>query len=714
MGTKTDLHRFQPTDGASPDIIRVVAGTRSDLPISRYLTGKFCEHLCHNIYNGMHAQILQNPTFADYPFGGGPHPDGGHKVESDEERIAERIRAEARHREIPEPDKLIESRADALAHRWIREGAREAIAVSPEAGPHGGRAQRIEVSNGGQGLAQWVHLPLHRVLSYQWRLVARSPDLRSLKITAWPGDRRKPRASAEVPGLTRSWQTLTGTLEIDDSAPETAMYRFTITAPQAGQFVIERVLLYPADHAGGADPDVISLLKESRLPLLRWPGGNFVSGYHWEDGVGPVDGRPTRPNLAWGIVEPNLFGTDEFLAFCREVGCEPLICVNAGDGTPQEAARWVEYCNGAPDTDGGKLRAANGHPEPHSVRYWEIGNEVYGRWQKGWTTPAGYADRHREFSEAMRAADPSIELLACGESAIPSDWNDRLLAQGASTLTHHLLVGGRVPATADPLDVYRDFMAVPGVYARKYEQLRRAMLAAGIADPRLAITELQLFARLDESTEGATRLTHDNLVSPGTLAEALYDTLLYHEAVRTAPFIEIITHSATVNHGGGLRKQQERVYANPCHYAQTLFAKLAGAHPVQVELQCPEQQAAGVLSCTPAGTGTGILDVLAAITPDGDLLVSIVHRGTQDPRSLSILLDGFPAGAAEIWRLGAEVPWAANSLDEPERVKPTREETECTDGLISLTIQPYSLAQIRICPRRTLGRECGNQSRREG
>src|SRR5206468_5093319 len=111
----------------------------------------------------------------------------------------------------------------------------------------------------------------------------------------------------------------------------------------------------------------------------RWPGGNFVSTYHWEDGVGPLDSRPTKANFAWGALELNTFGTDEFISFCRAVGCEPMICVNAGSGTPEEAARWIEYCNGPATSPMGKLRAANGHPEPFHVKHWEVGNELWGK-----------------------------------------------------------------------------------------------------------------------------------------------------------------------------------------------------------------------------------------------------------------------------------------------------------------------------------------------
>ena len=115
-------------------------------------------------------------------------------------------------------------------------------------------------------------------------------------------------------------------------------------------------------------------MTDVRLPMLRFPVGNFVSGYHWRDGIGPVDQRPILPNPAWPIIEWNDVGTDEWLQLCNLVGCEPLICVNAGDGTPQEAADWVAYCNSGTETPMGALRAANGRVQPYNVRRWEIGN----------------------------------------------------------------------------------------------------------------------------------------------------------------------------------------------------------------------------------------------------------------------------------------------------------------------------------------------------
>ena len=144
--------------------------------------------------------------------------------------------------------------------------------------------------------------------------------------------------------------------------------------------------------------DVLEAARPLAFPILRWPGGNFVSGYHWLDGVGPKDERPRRSELAWYAEESNRFGTNEFIEYCREVGTEPFICVNMGSGTMDEAQAWLEYCNGTGNTSWANLRRRHGYAEPHRVRYWGLGNEMYGGWQIGNLEARDYVKRARAFA----------------------------------------------------------------------------------------------------------------------------------------------------------------------------------------------------------------------------------------------------------------------------------------------------------------------------
>jgi alpha-N-arabinofuranosidase len=166
--------------------------------------------------------------------------------------------------------------------------------------------------------------------------------------------------------------------------------------------------------ADGIRKDVLGAARRLRVTQLRWPGGNFVSGYHWQEGIGPKDSRPVRYDLAWFEKESNRFGTDEFTSFCRKIGSEPYFCVNVGNGTLDEAMHWVEYCNHGGGTYFSDLRRKNGHSEPYRVKYWGVGNEIYGEWQIGHKNAQDYAKAGVEFAKVMKWMDPEIKLIACG------------------------------------------------------------------------------------------------------------------------------------------------------------------------------------------------------------------------------------------------------------------------------------------------------------
>jgi alpha-N-arabinofuranosidase len=184
----------------------------------------------------------------------------------------------------------------------------------------------------------------------------------------------------------------------------------------------------PLSDDQGFRKDVMAAARDWGVTVLRWPGGDFASQYHWEDAIGPLQSRPRKYNAAWLEEESNHFGTDEFMAFCKKVGGEPYLCINAGTGTIEEAANWVEYCNGTGDTRYATLRRQNGHPEPYKVRYWGLGNEVYGFWQIGHKNAEDYAKFALECAKMMKWVDPTIQLVACGSADDPA-WNNKVLAE---------------------------------------------------------------------------------------------------------------------------------------------------------------------------------------------------------------------------------------------------------------------------------------------
>lgn len=173
---------------------------------------------------------------------------------------------------------------------------------------------------------------------------------------------------------------------------------------------------HPAADADGFRTDVIGEIKKLGVPVVRYPGGNFVSGYRWEDGVGPVENRPKRLELAWGVLEPNTFGTDEFMKWCKKADVECMMAVNLGLRGAEEARSLVEYCNHPGGTYYSDLRRKNGTPDPHNIKLWCLGNEMDGDWQIGHKTAYEYGRAAAEAAKVMRWVDPSIELVLCGSS----------------------------------------------------------------------------------------------------------------------------------------------------------------------------------------------------------------------------------------------------------------------------------------------------------
>ncbi|NQT13612.1 MAG: alpha-N-arabinofuranosidase, partial [Planctomycetes bacterium] len=225
--------------------------------------------------------------------------------------------------------------------------------------------------------------------------------------------------------------------------------------------LIGTVSLMPADNVRGLRADTLALLKQLDAPMYRWPGGNFVSGYNWRDGIGDRDRRPPRVNPAWTGVEHNDYGLDEFIAFCREVNAVPMIAANTGFGDAYSAAQEVEYCNGAADTVGGSWRIDSGHREPYDVTYWCVGNEMFGPWQLGFMQLRHYTIKHNRVAAAMWEADPTIKLVGVGAvnqrntKHDPSEergWSRGMLQQCADRmdyLSEHFYVGSKKDVTSD-------------------------------------------------------------------------------------------------------------------------------------------------------------------------------------------------------------------------------------------------------------------------
>lgn len=656
--------------------LEVFAGERWKQTVSPRLFGKFTEHLGRNVYHGIWAQLLVNPGFEPtrfFQYGGRPPS----------ETLPHHLAWWGVPETVTRPllRRLEEGLREGVAYGWMRAGDGEARYTLDLDRVNSETSQRIDVRSPRVGIAQPVFLPLHRQRRVVLSVWAKG-DAGDLYATLRTADERRVLAESRVGRLAKGWRQYTLRLALDTTGIERGeLLIFALLADAPGTVWLDQCFLFPADNVKGFDADAIRAFKQAKLPLLRFPGGNFVSGYHWEDGIGPIDERPLRPNPAWhDVVEYNHVGTDEYMALCREVGCEPLICVNAGNGTPEEAARWVEYCNGSISTPQGRRRAANGHPEPYRVRYWEIGNELWGDWQIGHCTREEYPDRYRRFVQAMKAVDPTIEVIACGQDAY---WNEPLIERCADILRSvsiHTLIAHSVPPDTPVERVYRSIAAFPVWYERHLAELGRQM-AQRVKPPRIAITELQIMT--------------PHRVNNQTITEAIYLSGVINTSIRLGDLVELITHTAVMNHGGGLRKHREFVWKNPVQLAHEMYIHLAERIPVGLTVTSPTFSVSA-LHDLPAVEKAAYLDAVAVVHAAGtelSLMVTNCHPDTALTTDI-VLHDFASRGTVTVHTLAGDSPTAQNSFEQPEAVRIVKSTVRAGKEGLRYTFPPLSLTLL--------------------
>jgi alpha-N-arabinofuranosidase len=272
------------------------------------------------------------------------------------------------------------------------------------------------------------NLGLKENLDYNGRIILKATPgiLKAVVSLKWADKIEK----VEIEGLTNKYTTyelnFKSTVLVHDAL-------LSIEPVGNGKLWVGTVSLMPSDNIEGFRTDVLTLLRELNSPVYRWPGGNFVSGYNWRDGIGDRDKRPPRKNPAWLGVEANDVGIHEFMNLCELINTEPYIAVNAGLGNSDEAMSEVEYANGNETTPMGKLRTSNGHKEAWKVKFWSIGNEMYGDWQLGHMSTEQFVKKNNDFADRMRSVDPSIKLIAVGDLG---SWDKMVLANCSDKINY--------------------------------------------------------------------------------------------------------------------------------------------------------------------------------------------------------------------------------------------------------------------------------------
>ena len=296
--------------------------------------------------------------------------------------------------------------------RWRPVGPESSVQMDKEDPYVGKQSPLVSLIAGKAGIRQ-AGLWLENGRGYEGRVVLRAEGSAKVTVSLVWGEGPSERQSIVFDNLTKDYKkyffSFTAGADVRDAALE-------IVGEGGSSFEIGAVSLMPADNIEGFRADMIGVLKDVGATIYRWPGGNFLSGYEWRDGIGDRDQRPPRYDYAWNTVESNDMGTDEYMTWCRLLGSEPYLVVNTGFGDAYSAGQWVEYVNGSVETPMGLQRAKNGHPAPYGVKYWGVGNEAYGEWQLGHMSSEHYVLKHNYFAEEMLSKDPTIKLIGSGAS----------------------------------------------------------------------------------------------------------------------------------------------------------------------------------------------------------------------------------------------------------------------------------------------------------
>lgn len=346
----------------------------------------------------------------------------------------------------------------------------------------------------------------------------------------------------------------------------------------------------PLSDANGFRRDVLDAAKKLNVRILRWPGGNFSSNYHWKDGIGARDQRPRRLEMAWGTVESNRFGTHEFLQYAEKLGTEPYICENLGTGSWEEAQQWVEYCNSSEDTAMTRLRKQNGRAQPWKVTYWGLGNEMDGPWQMGHRSAEDYGKFALEAAKLMKWTDPSVKLVAAGSSNFGpgSDWTGwnrtvlEYLKRHADYLALHTYVGNRE-------NDFSEFMASSVELANRTKTAEGIINAALSGEPGnhriyIAWDEWNVWYRARGSKERGRRILEEHYNLEDALVVATFlNTFLNHSHI-----VKIANMAQLVNVIAPIFTNEKGMYLQTIYYPLELFANNSKGKALELLVQSPQ------------------------------------------------------------------------------------------------------------------------------
>ncbi|MFF5083448.1 alpha-N-arabinofuranosidase [Actinoplanes sp. NPDC000266] len=455
---------------------------------------------------------------------------------------------------------------------------------------------------------------------------------------------------------------------------------------------------HPSADADGFRADVLALVRELGVSLVRYPGGNFVSGYKWEDGVGPVDGRPVRRDLAWHSLETNEVGVDEFMRWAGKAGVEVMYALNLGTRGVQEALDVHEYLNQPDRTHFAELRRENGSEKPYGISMFCLGNEMDGPWQTGHKTAREYGRLAAETARALRSAQPEVELIACGSSSssMPTfgAWESEVLELAydqvdyISAHAYYEPLNGDVGsflASAVDMDHFIDsVVATADSVGARLKSKKRINISfdewnvwylSRYEASRSSITEWEVAPRVIEDSY--------NVADAVVVGSLLISLLRHSDRVTAACLAQLVNVIAPIR-----SEPDGEAWRQTTFHPFALTSRLSSGDVLDVKIDSP------VYDTTRFGP-VPVVDAVAT-HEDGALSVFVVNRHQTESVSFSFPLPGPASSVGEAWVLSDDDLTATNTQSAPDRVTPRELAAEVSDGTVTVTLPPVSWSAIRL------------------
>ena len=457
----------------------------------------------------------------------------------------------------------------------------------------------------------------------------------------------------------------------------------------------------PFADEDGFRQDVIEAMRRIRVPILRWPGGCFVSSYHWKKAVGPV--RTPFFDKAWRVEDPNSFGTNEFVKLCRKVGCEPYICTNAGTGTAEEMSDWLEYCNLEREGEFARMRIAHGYPLPHSVKYWSIGNENYGWWEIGAKSPEEWGRLVLEAAKMMKHVDPTAQLSAAALADI--DWNVNLLKHCGTHLDWISIhrYWNLMPNENDFAD-YEQTLAYTADLDSDIRRVRGLLMAFGLEKQiRIAFDEWNLRSWHHPGVHTIRQaVAREDYLYPRdlndrnqdyTMADAVFTACFLNTLNRNSDIVGMANFAPIVNTRGCIFTHRDGLVLRGTYHVFDLYANCLGEEILDARVRDAETMS--VVGKDGAKAEVPVLDVLCTRRRQDNLLaVAAVNKHPAEARQLEIALAGVPLEYRMISVDGEGVD-AFNDIDHTGITLVKGDWMPCK-GMVSVSLRPHSINVIQV------------------